>query len=155
MKTLALLLVAGALAGLARTGSWSHDVTPLDRAEAGSAEGMAFVAYGPIESPLPLPRVRVTNSRLDQVDILYVAPGVEGIHELGWVPAGATRTFQVPDIVSSLRIVAQSWAGDEQFVSGDIEIDGFTDVALEVVDTMDSSVVAVTEVHLVSVPPGW
>jgi hypothetical protein len=84
MKTIATLLCGGGvlLAGLVITPSATERATT------------AVVTLGPVEAPLPTPRVRVSNDHPDSVDVWYVRDGdAKSAKRLGWAAGSATRTF--------------------------------------------------------------
>jgi len=84
MKTLATLLCCGGVlvGGLAIAPSRDDGAVT------------ASVTLGPLEAPLPTPRVRVSNDHPDSVDVWYVRDGdAKSAKRLGWAAGSATRTF--------------------------------------------------------------
>jgi len=113
MKTLATLLCGGGVlvAGLAITPSAAERPT------------RAVVTLGPLEVPLPTPRVRVSNGHPDSVDVWYVRDGeAKSAKRLGWVSESATRTFQLPEGVGPIQIAVAPQASGEPFVTGAIDV---------------------------------
>lgn len=106
----------------------------------------AVVTLGPLEPPVLPPRVRVTNDRSDSVHVFYVVEATDQWRWLGSVASAATRTFRLPDDVGTIRFVLAPAGGEEPFVSGWIAVDVVTDVAVESVDDIDRSRVAVEAV---------
>jgi len=138
MKTIATLLCGGGvlLAGLVITPSATERATT------------AVVTLGPVEAPLPTPRVRVSNDHPDSVDVWYVEAGdAKSATRLGWVSGNATRTFLLPEDAGTIRLVAAR-RGSQPFVTGGIEVGLDTDIGVELTPKLEASGVEVSELKV-------
>jgi hypothetical protein len=92
----------------------------------------AVVTLGPLEAPLPTPRVRVSNDHRDTVDVWYVRVGdPKSVRRLGWVADSATWTFQLPGDADVIRLVVAPGDGSTPLVTAAIDVGPDTDIGVE------------------------
>jgi hypothetical protein len=139
MKTIATLLGCGGVL----MASWAIAPSPSKRA------ATPVVTLGPIEAPLPTPRVRVSNDQPVSVDVWYVRVGdAKTARRLGWVSGSATRTFLLPEDAGTIRLVVAPRGVGEPFVTGGIEVGPETDIGVELTPKLETSGLEVREMKV-------
>ena len=138
MKPVLALLASAGLATAVAVGP-----TP-DRAET-----RAVVTLGAIESPTPTPRVRITNRRIESVEIAYLEAGAQVAHKVGEVAGRTTSTFGLPNATRVVRLLIRPMTSAEWLVTQRVEIVPATDLSLAVADPLAETRLEVDKVQVV------